>query len=47
MLSFWAVIAPGRLAWAPVTIAAAASLIRLVLGGRATRRCLATRATLT
>jgi hypothetical protein len=47
MLTFWAVIAPGRLAWTPVTIAAAASLIRLVLGGRATRRCLATRATLT
>jgi hypothetical protein len=46
MLTAWAIIAPGRLAWTPVTAAAAASLIRLALGGRATRRCLATLATL-
>lgn len=47
MLSAWATIAPGRLAWVPITVAATASLARLVLGTRATRRCLATRAALT
>jgi hypothetical protein len=47
MLTAWAIIAPGRLAWTPVIVAAAASLVRLRFGGRATRRCLATRATLT
>lgn len=33
--------------WAPAAIAAAASLTRVTLAGRATRRCLAARATLT
>jgi hypothetical protein len=33
--------------WAPVAVAAGASLTRVTLAGRATRRCLATRATLT
>jgi hypothetical protein len=47
MLAGWTIIAPGRLAWVPVTVAAAASLARLLLGTRATRRCLATRAALT
>jgi MFS family permease len=47
MLTAWTIIAPDRLAWTPVTLAAAASLIRLLFGGRATRHCLVTRATLT
>jgi hypothetical protein len=33
--------------WAPVIVAAGASLTRVTLAGRAARRCLATRATLT
>jgi hypothetical protein len=33
--------------WAPIVIAAGASLTRVTLAGRATRRCLATRASLT
>jgi hypothetical protein len=41
-----ALITPGRLAWAPVTVAALASLTRLALNTRATRRLLATRAAL-
>jgi hypothetical protein len=47
MLTAWTIIAPGRLAWTPVILAVAASLLRLGYGGRATRRCLAVRATLT
>jgi hypothetical protein len=47
MLIAWTIIAPGGLAWTPVILAAAASLLRLGYGGRATRRCLATCATLT
>jgi hypothetical protein len=39
--------APGTLAPAPVAVAAAASLIRLTLARRASRRCLAARAALT
>jgi hypothetical protein len=39
-------IAPGRLALAPATAAAVASLARLLLARRAARRCLALRATL-
>jgi HAAS domain-containing protein len=38
---------PGPYAWGPVAVAAVASLTRATLAGRATRRCLATRATLT
>jgi hypothetical protein len=37
---------PGSLVWAPVVVAACASLTRVTLAGRAARRCLATRATL-
>jgi HAAS len=37
---------PGSLLWAPVVVAAGASLTRLSLAGRAARRCLATRAAL-
>jgi hypothetical protein len=47
MLTAWTIIAPGRLAWTPAILAAAASLLRLGYGGRATRRCLASRAALT
>jgi hypothetical protein len=42
-----AIVAPGHLAWAPVTVAGVASLTRLALNARATRRLLATRAALT
>jgi hypothetical protein len=38
---------PGSPMWAPVALAASASLTRVTLAGRAARRCLATRATLT
>jgi hypothetical protein len=38
---------PGSLMWAPVILAASASLTRVTLAGRAARRCLATRAALT
>jgi hypothetical protein len=38
---------PGSLVWTPVIVAAGASLTRITLAGRAARRCLATRATLT
>ena len=38
---------PGSLVWAPVIVAVGASLTRITLAGRAARRCLATRATLT
>ena len=40
-------ITPGRLVWAPVTVAAFASLTRLALNSRATGRLLAARAALT
>jgi hypothetical protein len=43
MLSAQAFISPRQLAWAPATAAAIASLTRLALAGRATRRCLASR----
>jgi hypothetical protein len=42
----WLVRTPGSLAWAPVTAAIVASLVRLTLAERAARRCLAVRATL-
>jgi len=42
-----ALASPGSLVWAPVIVAACASLTRVLLAGRAARRCLATRATLT
>ena len=38
---------PGSMVWAPVIVAAGASLTRITLAGRAARRCLATRAALT
>jgi hypothetical protein len=38
---------PGSIMWAPVILAASASLTRVALAGRAARRCLTTRATLT
>jgi hypothetical protein len=42
-----ALATPGSLVWAPVIVAVGASLSRITLAGRAARRCLATRATLT
>jgi hypothetical protein len=43
-----ALTSPGSLyVWAPVIVAASASLTRVTLAGRAARRCLATRAALT
>ena len=42
-----ALASPGSLVWAPVMVAAGASLTRVTLAGRAARRCLATRAALT
>jgi hypothetical protein len=38
---------PGSLVWAPVIVAAGASLTRVMLAGRGARRCLAARAALT
>ncbi|HET7518319.1 MAG TPA: permease prefix domain 1-containing protein [Actinomycetes bacterium] len=38
---------PGSYVWAPVIVAASASLTRVTLAGRAARRCLASRAALT
>jgi hypothetical protein len=38
---------PGSPVWAPVVLAASASLTRVTVAGRAARRCLATRAALT
>jgi hypothetical protein len=38
---------PGSYVWAPVVLAASASLTRVTLAGRAAHRCLATRAALT
>ena len=42
-----ALTSPGSYVWAPVIVAASASLTRVTLAGRAARRCLATRAALT
>jgi hypothetical protein len=42
-----ALTGPGADVWAPVIVAASASLTRVTLAGRAARRCLATRAALT
>jgi hypothetical protein len=42
-----ALTSPGSSMWAPVIVAASASLTRVTLAGGAARRCLATRATLT
>jgi HAAS len=42
-----ALTSPGSSVWAPVVVAASASLTRVTLAGGAARRCLATRATLT
>ncbi|HTE67854.1 MAG TPA: permease prefix domain 1-containing protein [Actinomycetes bacterium] len=42
-----ALTSPGSYVWAPVIVAVGASLTRITLAGRAARRCLATRATLT
>ena len=42
-----ALATPGPLVWAPVIVAVGASLTRITLAGRAARRCLVTRATLT
>jgi hypothetical protein len=42
-----ALTSPGSYVWAPVIVAASASLTRVMLAGRAARRCLATRAALT
>lgn len=46
MLSVQALIAPNQLAGAPAVLAAAASLARLALAGRAARHCLASRTAL-
>jgi hypothetical protein len=42
-----ALTSPGSYVWAPVIVAASASLTRVTLAGRAAHRCLATRAALT
>jgi hypothetical protein len=42
-----ALTSPGSYVWAPVILAASASLTRVTLAGGAARRCLTTRATLT
>ena len=42
-----ALTSPGSYLWAPVIVAASASLARVLLAGRAAHRCLATRAALT
>jgi hypothetical protein len=47
MITGRALTTSGPDVWAPVAIAAGASLTRVMLAGRATRRCLAARATLT
>jgi peptidoglycan/LPS O-acetylase OafA/YrhL len=47
MIAGQALTISGPDVWAPVAAAAGASLTRVTLAGRATRRCLATRATLT
>jgi hypothetical protein len=47
MMAGQALATSGPEVWTPVALAAGASLIRVTLAGRATRRCLAARATLT
>jgi hypothetical protein len=47
MMAGQALTTSGPEVWTPVAIAAGASLTRVTLAGRATRRCLATRASLT
>jgi hypothetical protein len=47
IISGHALTSPGSNVWAPVIVAASASLTRVTLAGRAARRCLATRAALT
>lgn len=46
MITGQVLTAPGSYAWAPVGLAAGASLTRAALAGRAARRCLAARAAL-
>ncbi len=46
MLTVQAILGPAQIAWAPVSLAALASLTRLALCGRAAHRCLAVRAKL-
>jgi hypothetical protein len=46
MIAGQVLTAPGSYAWAPVGLAAGASLTRVALAGRAARRCLAARAAL-
>jgi hypothetical protein len=46
IISGHALTSPGSYVWAPVIVAASASLTRVTLAGRAARRCLATRAAL-
>jgi hypothetical protein len=46
MLTAQAILAPAQLAWAPISLAALASLARLALCGRAAQQCLAVRAKL-
>jgi hypothetical protein len=47
MITGHALTSPGSPVWAPVVLAASASLTRVTVAGRAARRCLATRAALT
>jgi hypothetical protein len=47
IISGHALTGPGSPVWAPVVLAASASLARVTVAGRAARRCLATRAALT
>jgi hypothetical protein len=47
MMAGQALTTAGPDVWAPIVMAAGASLTRVTLAGRATRRCLATRASLT
>ena len=47
MITGQALTSPGPYVWAPVVVAASASLTRVMLAGRAAHRCLATRAALT
>jgi hypothetical protein len=46
ILTGHALTSPGSYVWAPVIVAASASLTRVTLAGRAARRCLAARAAL-
>jgi hypothetical protein len=47
ILTGHALTSPGSYVWAPIIVAASASLTRVTLTGRAAHRCLATRAALT